>query len=132
MARNVETFLEEVPQKAKLKDPVIIWILPTLHRNYANNWEGNIFSRCLNTAGKGKKYMTLMDLRNSWDENDDNLVPKERKRISDKGLIIFLGWGGQNNPRSNYHQRAERAKYSFCERRYARSKWETQFPQTIL
>ena len=62
--RAMESFLDLLPQRARRNnDPVIIWILPTTHKNYKNNWEREIFSKCLASAGKGKRNMLFLELR---------------------------------------------------------------------
>ena len=89
VARLIECYVDVVPAKAMKRDPMIIWVLPTQHKNYKNNWERHIFSKCLNSAAKGKKNMPVLELKQVWDEYDGNLFSKERNHFTDQGHRVF-------------------------------------------
>ena len=89
-ARLLEAYLEVVPVKSKTKQgPILVWILPTQHKNYQDNWERHIFARCLSTAVKGKRNMISLELKQLWDEYDGNIFLKESRRYSDIGYKTF-------------------------------------------
>ena len=90
--RIVDSFKEKLPSKANRRNwPHIIWVSPVQHRNFnfINNKNRDKFTTCLDEEVKHHKWMSSLQLKQTWDADDRSLVSAERNIMTATGLRKF-------------------------------------------
>ena len=76
-----------LPAKSKKFDyPHIVWIQPTVHKNFNNNELRIKFGKAMVSAGRVFDNMSVLQLKKIWDPEDSNLYVKEAARYTTAGL----------------------------------------------
>ena len=86
-----ECFLENLPSKAKKQDdmPYILWVISTQHKNYPDNARRKIFSTALINSTKGKENSITLQLKQIWDQWDNNLFASHNHCFTESGFYTF-------------------------------------------
>ena len=90
--RAVLSIKEKLPSKAIANNcPHIIWIAPSLHKNYANNIRRRKYTSALEAASREySKFEDMQVLRlKAWDSEDTTFYTHLFRRLSDKGALAF-------------------------------------------
>ena len=81
---------EFLPDKSRQVGwPHFLWVLPTQHKNYSNNYWRGIFADCISTEAVKYGNVSALDLKQVWDFEDGSIYPCHSKRFSYKGYDIF-------------------------------------------
>ena len=86
-----ETIKEDIlPSKAKRNDwPHFLWILPTTHKNYFNNWKREVFTQVIKRAARLQSNVFALELKQLWDFDDSSLFLYPERRYSPSGLTTL-------------------------------------------
>ena len=88
--KAIEGVKDVLPPNAKSdKKPKFLWIMPTRHVNYANNFYRKKFANAMETMAKFYENTTALRLVQRWDFNDTNLYLKEERRFTYDGKAEF-------------------------------------------
>ena len=80
------TFKDNLPNKCKRNgQPHMIWISPSMHKNYNNNALRRKFGGELEQILKGRNATTVLRLKQLWNTDDPNLVFEHSSRLSPTG-----------------------------------------------
>ena len=69
--------------------PKFLWIMPTRHVNYKNNFYRKKFAHCMETMAKFYENTTALRLVQRWDYNDNNLYLQAEQRFTYDGKAEF-------------------------------------------
>ena len=79
-------FKSFIPQKAKRPGrPQIVWICPSIHKNYGRNTLRKKFGGQLELLLRGKPFTTVLKLKQVWNTDNDNLVAPHNKQLTRDG-----------------------------------------------
>ena len=89
--RLKEAFLEKLPKKSKKNEdyPYFLWILPTQHKNFADNAKRELFASCLTHAATNKENNFVLPLKQVWDQWDNSLFRSYDNRHSESGYTMY-------------------------------------------
>ena len=91
--KTIIGFKDIMPLKAKIIDePHIVWIHTTRHVNYADDENRHKFNKCLEVVIKLQENSSLYDLRQLWNDKNNNLVLPHNGRLTYEGLKTI--WAG--------------------------------------
>ena len=90
-SRLIECFLDKLPSKCKkhFDVPNILWVLPTQHKNYADNTDREWFAQALQNAAKDREHNYILQLKQVWDQWDNSLFRQFDGRHTEVGLTTF-------------------------------------------
>ena len=78
--------LDALPLKAR-REPYIVWVLPTRHMNYANDYKREIFGKVMENIVEIHNEKNLaLGFRQNWDRFDPSIFYYDSQRYSDEGL----------------------------------------------
>ena len=91
LRRAIESFLDYLQQKCKREGgwPKLLFICPSLHRNYRNNSLRKKFIRVLEDQCSITYRCTAMRLRTGWDYDDSSIFLEPQQRFSTEGIATF-------------------------------------------
>ena len=91
--RSVITIKDRLPNKAaRMHQPHIIFIAPSVHRNYKNDNKRRKFTLALEKAARESRNfldMSTYRLRKQWDPEDNMLVSRALHKMTETGLRAF-------------------------------------------
>ena len=87
---SIESFKGFLPNKAKKQRyPQLIWLQPSLHKNYYNTGLRKKFGTNMNNIVPIYSNNTVLRLKQFWDSENSNLVCTHRSRLSAQGHRTF-------------------------------------------
>ena len=88
--KTMDASKDAVQANAKmLNQPSFVWILPTKHKNFINNYPRRKFGQAIETAAKLTDNVAALRLVQNWDYEDGNLYLCEQQRFTSDGKAEF-------------------------------------------
>ena len=68
----------------------IVWVIPTLHKNYGNNEKRKIFISSLISKTKLQERQHAFELRQLWDDSDNDVYQRTEHRFTSYGINKYF------------------------------------------
>ena len=88
-ARKLITAKNDYMPKRGKRETKMVWILPTRHDNYNDDFDRKIFGQYLEEYARFYENNIALELKQLWDRHENNLFDNRVKRFTNDGLYVF-------------------------------------------